>query len=63
MNRELRQPVIAGNWKMNNGIGAAAVLLDQLKESCPAHPACEVVVCVPYLDIPLAAASLADSWE
>ena len=61
MNRELRQPVIAGNWKMNNGIGAAAVLLDQLKESCPAHPACEVVVCVPYLDIPLAGASRADS--
>ncbi len=61
MEKNKRKPVIAGNWKMNNGPAAAGGLLDALLSAIPAQPVCEVVVCVPFLDIPLAAEKLKGS--
>ena len=48
-----RKTVIAGNWKMNKTPKEAEALL---REVLPAADgaACEVVVCVPYVDLPVA---------
>jgi len=42
----MRRKLIAGNWKMNGGLAANAVLLDGLKAGL-GRPACAVAVCVP----------------
>jgi triosephosphate isomerase len=56
----MRKPIIAGNWKMNKTPKEAkeliADLLPRVKDA-----ACEVVVCVPYVDIPAAKEALAGS--
>lgn len=46
----MRQPIIAGNWKMNNTIAATKALLTDLIPLVKDAKA-EVVVCVPYTDI------------
>ena len=46
----MRQPIIAGNWKMNNTISATKALLTDLIPLVKDAKA-EVVVCVPYTDI------------
>ena len=61
MLKEKRTPVIAGNWKMNNGPAAAAALLEELRAVCPENPACEIVVCPPYPVLALAADRLRGS--
>lgn len=53
MNKNLRRPCIAGNWKMNKTPAEAAVLLDELKGAVKGA-ACDVVVCVPYTDLAVA---------
>ena len=50
MNKELRKAVIAGNWKMNKTPAEAAALISDLKPLV-ADAACDVVVCVPYVDL------------
>lgn len=50
MNKSLRKPVIAGNWKMNNNPAQAAALIEQLKPLVK-NASCEVVACVPYVDL------------
>jgi len=50
MNKSLRTPVIAGNWKMNNGSKAAAELIAQLTPLA-ANADCTVVCCVPFVDL------------
>ncbi len=50
MNKSLRKPVIAGNWKMNNNPAQAAALIEQLKPLVK-DASCEVVACVPYIDL------------
>lgn len=50
MNRALRIPVIAGNWKMNNGPEQTAALITALKPLAT-QAACEVVCCVPFVDL------------
>ena len=53
MNKALRKAVIAGNWKMNNTPAQAAALIEEMKPLV-ADADCEVVLCVPYVDIPAA---------
>jgi triosephosphate isomerase len=50
MNKKLRRPVIAGNWKMNKTPSEAAALA---KEIVPLvkDAACGVVLCVPFVDL------------
>lgn len=50
MNKELRKAVIAGNWKMNKTPSEAAALISDLKPLV-ADADCEVVVCVPFVDL------------
>ena len=53
MNKALRKAVIAGNWKMNKTPAEAAALINEMKPLV-ADADCDVVLCVPYVDIPAA---------
>ena len=53
MKKELRKAVIAGNWKMNKTPAEAAALINEMKPLV-AGADCDVVLCVPYVDIPAA---------
>ena len=50
MNKATRKAVIAGNWKMNMTPSQAKALIEEMK---PLHAGadCEVVLCVPFVDI------------
>lgn len=61
MNKTLRRPIIAGNWKMHNTPAQTKALLTEIKQQLPAQPACEVVLCVPYIDLPAAVEAAAES--
>jgi len=50
MNKNLRKPAIAGNWKMNNTPEQTTALIEELKPLVK-DAACDVIVCVPYIDI------------
>ena len=50
MNKALRKAVIAGNWKMNKTPQEAATLINEMKPLV-AEAGCDVVLCVPYVDI------------
>lgn len=52
MNKALRKAVIAGNWKMNKTPAEAAELMAELKPLCK-DAGCGVVVCVPFVDLPV----------
>lgn len=58
MNRDLRTPVIAGNWKMNNDRTAAKALLSDLAPLVK-DAACTVITCVPFTDLETALAATA----
>ena len=53
MNKALRKTVIAGNWKMNKTPDEAKALIEEMKPLV-AEADCDVVLCVPYVDIPAA---------
>ena len=46
-----RRPIIAGNWKMNNTASEGVALVEALKPLV-SNANCDVVVCVPAIDIP-----------
>lgn len=50
MNKALRKAVIAGNWKMNETPDEAKKLVEDIKPLV-AKAACDVVVCVPFVDL------------
>ena len=50
MNKNLRKAVIAGNWKMNKTPAEATVLLNEIAPLVK-DAACDVVACVPYVDL------------
>ena len=50
MNKNLRKAVIAGNWKMNKTPAEAAKLIDEMKPLVK-DADCDVVICVPYVDL------------
>ena len=60
MNKDIRSAIIAGNWKMNKTPSEAAKLIEELKAAMP-EPDCEVVVCVPAIDIPAVAEAIKGS--
>ena len=49
----MRKPIIAGNWKMNKTPSEAAALVTELIPLVK-DAACDVVVGVPFIDIPAA---------
>lgn len=49
----MRKPIIAGNWKMNKTPAETTALINELKPLVT-EANCDVVVCVPYVDIPAA---------
>ena len=53
MNKNLRKAVIAGNWKMNKTPSEAKELLTQIAPLVK-DAQCEVVACVPYVDLAVA---------
>lgn len=53
MNKELRKAVIAGNWKMNKNPEETKALLAEVAPLVK-DAACEVVACVPFIDLPTA---------
>jgi len=60
MNKATRKAVIAGNWKMNNTPKQAAALINEMKPLV-AGADCDVVLCVPFIDIPAAVEAAAGS--
>ncbi|MBR0537859.1 MAG: triose-phosphate isomerase [Clostridia bacterium] len=60
MKKESRKAVIAGNWKMNKTPAEAKALIEEMKPLV-ADADCEVVLCVPYVDIPAAVEAAAGS--
>ena len=60
MKKELRKAVIAGNWKMNNTPAQSKALIEEMKPLV-ANADCDVVLCVPFIDIPAAVEAAAGS--
>ena len=54
MNPSKRRTVIAGNWKMNMTPKSAVALIEEMKPLVAGKDACDVVLCVPAIDIPAA---------
>ena len=53
----MRKPIIAGNWKMNNTASEGVALIEALKPLVK-DADCEVVACVPAIDIPAVAQAI-----
>ncbi|MCQ2426655.1 MAG: triose-phosphate isomerase [Lachnospiraceae bacterium] len=51
MRKETRKAVIAGNWKMNMTPSQAKTLIEELKPLVAGKNGCEVIVCVPFVDL------------
>ena len=54
MNRKYRKTIIAGNWKMNKTLTETKAFAEEIKPQLGKHKWCEVVLCVPYVNIPAA---------
>ena len=50
MNKSLRSAVIAGNWKMNKTPSETTALINEMKPLVK-DADCDVVLCVPFVDI------------
>ena len=61
MNTAKRRTVIAGIWKMNMTPSEAAALINEMKPLVEGKDACDVVLCVPAIDIPAAVEAAAGS--
>jgi triosephosphate isomerase len=57
----MRQPLVAGNWKMNGSTDSITALVDGIKAGIDAVTTAEMVVCPPYVYIPQVAAMLQGS--
>ena len=57
----MRQPLIAGNWKMNCTIDEAVALASSLRENLGAVVGVEVAVCPPFVDLQAVRSVLVDS--
>lgn len=60
MNKKLRKAVIAGNWKMNKTPSETAQLINEMKPLV-ADADCDVVICVPYVDLCAALEAVKDT--
>ena len=61
MNRKYRKTIIAGNWKMNKTPAETKAFLDELKGKLGKQRWCDVVLCVPFVDIPAAVRAARDA--
>ncbi len=50
MNKKFRPAVIAGNWKMNKTPAETTKLIEEIKPLVK-NADCDVIVCVPYIDL------------
>ncbi len=57
MNKSLRKPVIAGNWKMNMTPSETTTFVEVLAPKVAGKDACDIVLCVPFVDIANAVAA------
>lgn len=57
----MRQPLVAGNWKMNGSRESVVALLEGLKQGIDQVQVAEVVVCPPFIYIPEVQARLQGS--
>jgi triosephosphate isomerase len=57
----MRQPLVAGNWKMNGSAASAAELLSGIKAGMGAIRKTEVLVCPPFPYLTMVAAALTGS--
>ncbi len=60
MDKSKRRAVIAGNWKMNKTPAETTVLIEEMKPLV-AGADCEVIVCVPFVDLDTALKATAGS--
>ena len=56
----MRKPIIAGNWKMNNTASQGVALVKAIAPLVT-QANCDVVVCVPAIDIPAVSEALKDT--
>ncbi len=54
MNHRYRKTIIAGNWKMNKTLTQTRTFAEEFKPLLGRPKWCEVVLCVPYVNIPAA---------
>ncbi len=57
----MRQPLVAGNWKLNGTLASVRSLVDSLKAGVAAIENVEVAVCPPFVYIPEVSSLLAGS--
>ncbi|MGB5259629.1 MAG: triose-phosphate isomerase [Gammaproteobacteria bacterium] len=55
----MRQPLVAGNWKMNGSTGSVTALVEGIKAGIGSVTTAEMAVCPPYVYIPQVATMLA----
>lgn len=60
MNRRYRKTIIAGNWKMNKTLSETRAYAEELKAILPKGKWCDVVLCVPFVNIPAAIRAFKD---
>jgi triosephosphate isomerase len=60
LTRDYRKTIIAGNWKMNKTPSEAKVLIDEIAPLVK-DAKCEVVACVPYVDLAVAIEAAKDT--
>lgn len=61
MNRRYRKTIIAGNWKMNKTAGETKKFAEELKALMPKAKWCDVVVCIPAVNIQTAIKAFKDT--
>ncbi len=61
MNRRYRKTIIAGNWKMNKTPSETKAFAEEFKALLPKTKWCDVVLCVPFVDVPAAVRAFKDS--
>jgi triosephosphate isomerase len=57
----MRQPLVAGNWKMNGSLESVKPLVEGIKAGMDAVTTAEMAVCPPYVYIPVVAGLLEGS--
>ncbi|MDD5937478.1 MAG: triose-phosphate isomerase [Clostridiales bacterium] len=61
MNRRYRKTIIAGNWKMNKTLSETKAFAEELKPLLGRPKWCEVVLCVPFVNLQAAIRLFKDS--
>ena len=57
----MRQPLVAGNWKMNGSLDSIIALVEGIKSGIDSVNTAEMAVCPPFVYIPQVAALLEGS--